>query len=80
MRKNISLSDALQEASGKTSITSAHRQAQVRKGTKIVSGHFDLEVNRQLKQIALNHDTTIQKLLAEALNDLFVKYKAKPIA
>jgi hypothetical protein len=37
-------------------------------------------VSKQLKQLALEQDTTVQALLAEALNGLFEKYDKKPIA
>ncbi len=42
-----------------------------RAGTKAISGHFDPAVSRQLKQIALNEDSSVQELLGEALNLLF---------
>ena len=51
-----------------------------RKGKKAVTGHFDPAVSRQLKQLALDRDTTVQSLLAEALNILFDKYGKNPIA
>lgn len=51
-----------------------------RKSTKAIIGHFDPAVSKQLKQIALDHDSTIQAMLGEALNDLFVKYGKNPIA
>lgn len=51
-----------------------------RQGKKAITGFFDHAVARQLKQIALDEETTGQALLAEALNDLFKKYKRKPIA
>jgi hypothetical protein len=51
-----------------------------RQGKKAVSGYFDPAVSKQLKQIMLDNDKTLQLLLAEALNDLFVKYGKKPIA
>ncbi len=51
-----------------------------RQGKKAITGHFEPAVSRQLKQIALDNDTTVQALLGEALNDLFVKYKKNPIA
>ena len=38
------------------------------------------EVMRQLKMLAVERDTTQQKLWAEALNDLFAKYGKPPIA
>ena len=44
-----------------------------RKGTKLIGGHFAPEVSTQLRILAAEEGTTVQKLLAEALNDLFVK-------
>jgi hypothetical protein len=44
-----------------------------RKGTKLVAGHFDPKVARQLRIIAAEEDTTVQALLEEALDLLFVK-------
>lgn len=51
-----------------------------RVGKKPVTGFFDPAVSRQLKQMALDQDTTLQDLLREALNDLFEKHHQKPIA
>jgi len=51
-----------------------------RQGKKAISGFFDPAVSKQIKQLALDEDSTVQALLAEALNDLFVKYNHKPIA
>ena len=51
-----------------------------RAGKKIVSGHFDPAVTRQLKQLALDRESTVQNLLAEALNDLFAKHSKQRIA
>ncbi len=51
-----------------------------RQGKKAIAGHFDPAVSKQLKQLALEEDTTVQALLAEALNDLFEKYDKKAIA
>ncbi|NMG11354.1 ribbon-helix-helix domain-containing protein [Brasilonema sp. UFV-L1] len=51
-----------------------------RQGKKAIAGHFDPAVSKQLKQLALSQDKTVQTLLAEALNDLFEKYDFKPIA
>lgn len=44
-----------------------------RSGTKLIGGHFAPEVSTQLRIIAAEEGTTIQSLLAEALDDLFVK-------
>ncbi len=51
-----------------------------RRGQKVISGHFDPAVSRQFQQLALERDDTVQGLLAEAINDLFVKYQRNPIA
>lgn len=51
-----------------------------RQGKKAITGHFDPAVSKQLKQIGLEKDKSIQDLLAEAVNDLFTKYGRSPIA
>jgi hypothetical protein len=51
-----------------------------RAGKSNVTGYFPQEVKRQLRLISAEHDKTIQKLLAEALNDLFAKYGKPEIA
>lgn len=51
-----------------------------RVGRKAIAGHFDPAVAKQLRQLALDNDTTVQALLEEALNDLFLKYGKSPIA
>ena len=45
-----------------------------RTGKKLIAGHFDPNVHRQLKQLSVSADTSIQDLLAEALSDLFQKH------
>ena len=42
-----------------------------RAGVKHVGGYFEPEVSRQLRQIALDEDSSVQELLAEALDMLF---------
>ena len=44
-----------------------------RHGTKLIGGHFAPEVSTQLRILAAEEGTTVQNLLAEALDDLFVK-------
>lgn len=44
-----------------------------RVGKSNVTGYFAPEVKKQLRLLAAEQDTTIQNLLAEALNDLFAK-------
>ncbi|MGB7441813.1 MAG: ribbon-helix-helix domain-containing protein [Coleofasciculaceae cyanobacterium] len=94
MAKRLKLAAALSEAAGKPQATSQNLEIKdtsqaketktklppSRQGKKSIGGHFDPAVSRQLKQIAVNHDTTVQALLVEALNDLFVKYGKSPIA
>jgi len=50
-----------------------------REGKKMIAGHFDPAVSKQLKQLALEEDSTVQALLGEAINDLFVKYGKHPV-
>lgn len=94
MTKKINLAAALHEASGKkqtpiatvvslsednhSSILSSKPSS--RSGKKIIAGHFDPAVTRQLKILAMDQESSIQAILCEALNDLFEKYNMKPIA
>jgi hypothetical protein len=54
-------------------IGSAKRSAS-REGKKLVGGHFDPDIARKLKLLAAENDTSCQRLLEEALIDLFQKY------
>jgi hypothetical protein len=45
-----------------------------------VTGYFPPAVKKQLRIMAAEGDTTIQRLLAEALNDFFAKYGKPEIA
>lgn len=45
-----------------------------REGKKTIVGHFAPEVSWQLRKLALDRQTTVQKLLEEGLGDLFEKY------
>ena len=95
MARKTNLASALQSASGKTTPkeTTVSKTAKPvivkeapvntppsRQGKKAITGFFDPVVSRQLKQLALDEDKTVQSLLSEALNDLFVKHNHKPIA
>lgn len=44
-----------------------------RDNRKFVGGHFHPDVGKQLRMIAVEDDTTVQALLEEALDLLFVK-------
>ncbi|MGI2906952.1 ribbon-helix-helix domain-containing protein [Tolypothrix sp. VBCCA 56010] len=51
-----------------------------RQGKKALGAFVSQETSKQLKQIALDENTSVQDLVVEALNDLFVKYGKRPIA
>lgn len=53
--------------------TGGYKQAS-RQGTKPVTAHYPKEVSDRLKILAVEQNTTMQDLIAEALNDLFAKY------
>jgi Antitoxin-like ribbon-helix-helix len=57
---------------------STHAPSRV--GKKALIGYFDPGVSKQLKQMALNNDSSVQELLREALNDFFQKHKKPGIA
>ena len=44
-----------------------------REGRRLIAGHFDPKVAKQLRLLAAEGDTTVQALLEEALDLLFVK-------
>ena len=58
-------------------------KAQPAKGkgaTSPITVHFPKQVRDQLKILAVNNDTTLHNLVAEALNDLFAKFGKPEIA
>ena len=73
----------LSDADGVTVETTPKSNSMVppsRQGKKMISGHFDKDVHRQLKILAIEKDTSIQNLLSEALNALFERNNKPPIA
>ena len=54
------------------------RRSPSRNGTRLIAGHFDHSVSHQLRIIAAEEETTIQALLTEALDLLFLK-RGKPM-
>jgi hypothetical protein len=52
----------------------------VRQATRQIAAHFPEEVAWQLRELAVERRTTIQALIAEALNDLFQKHGRPEIA
>lgn len=51
-----------------------------RRGTKHVGGYFDPTVSKQLRAIALEEDSSVQQLLAEAIDMLFQSRQKPTIA
>lgn len=93
MPKKGNLASALEAAAGKSSSSPEEAAREVkdsgekrpyvqpsRKGKKNITGYFDPAVSRELKHIAADEDSTVQDLLAEAINDLLVKRGRNPIA
>ena len=68
---NIDLS-VNQQTEGQSERSSSRPKSRV--GKKTIAGHFEPVVAWQLRQLALDQQTTVQKLLDEALGDLFEKY------
>jgi hypothetical protein len=51
-----------------------------RGGTSPITVHFPKQVRDQLKILAVQSDTTLHNLVAEAFNDLFAKHGKPEIA
>ncbi len=45
-----------------------------RVGKRLIGGHFEAAVAKALKRVALEQDTTVQLLLARAINDLLERH------
>jgi hypothetical protein len=86
MTKRASLTDALRHASGRAEPPApastrpnppppgeAQYITPARRGKKTIGAFFDPAVSKQLRQIALDEDSTVQDLMREAINDLFEK-------
>lgn len=79
--RGISPRPPLQEPKPARPRGGVHPVPRTREGKRALTGYFDREVSRQLKQILLDQDReSIQELLTEAINDFFVKYGKPPIA
>ena len=55
-------------------------QSASRAGKSFIGGYFPPDVARQVRILAAEQDTTIQLLMAEALNHLFLAYGKPQIA
>lgn len=51
-----------------------------RRGKRHISGYFEPEVLRQVKILCAEEDKTVNQVLADALNSLFVNKGKAPIA
>jgi hypothetical protein len=94
MKKKATLSSALLAASGRTApqaerVSAPEAAADLsvsslnvtsREGKKAIAGFFDPAVSRQLKQIGLERDMSVQELMREAFNDYFEKHGRSRIA
>lgn len=67
-------------APGTPSETSGSTKPRTRVGTKQIAAHFPEDVAWQLRALAVDRKTTVQNLMAEALNDLFAKYGKPEVA
>ena len=56
------------------------QQQPSRSGTAPITGHFPKQVRDQLKILAVEQNSTLYNLMAEAYNDLFAKYSKPEIA
>ena len=57
--------------SSQTPANPAGRQAPPRNGRKHIGGYFDPAVSKQLRMLAVEEDSSVQRLLEEALDLLF---------
>ena len=60
--------------------TPSHHTRPSRMKAKHIGGYFDPEVSKQLRQIALDEDSSVQDLLAEAIDMLFHSRRRPTIA
>ena len=56
------------------------QQQPSRSGTAPITGHFPKQVRDQLKILAVEQNSALYNLMAEAYNDLFAKYSKPEIA
>ena len=79
MTKKTDLAASLAEVSGSTRRKSEpavpkSNQQPSRAGTRPITVHFPKQVRDRLKIMAIEQDTTMHNLIAEAFNDLFAKH------
>ena len=83
----LGIISGLQHLTGRVQPSPAHARDHLgypvppsRKGRRGLLSYHDPVVIAQLKELALERDTTQQKLIAEALNLMFTKYGRPAIA
>jgi hypothetical protein len=78
----MKMKDALKAAAGHQTRATEDMSstAPSRVGRVQIAGFFSRETSKQLRQLALDTDGTVQSLLAGAINDLFTKHGRPPIA
>ena len=78
--KTQSFPDATAELSVKTDAPPSTHARPSRKSAKHVGGYFDPAVSKQLREIALSEDSSVQALLEEAIDMLFQSRRKPTIA
>lgn len=68
---------AAQKSSQEEAPTNGSTAATTRTGRSLVAGHFTPDVQWMLRKIAVDERTTVQALLAEAINHVFAS-RGKP--
>ncbi len=77
--KNQPATEIIETASDAQKFASVHARPS-RKSTKHVGGYFDPAVSKQLREIALAEDSSVQALLAEAIDMVFQSRRKPTIA
>jgi hypothetical protein len=70
-KANLALAQQPPDGAGRQESSTTVASAPARAGKRLIGGHFDKSVSRQLRELAAREDTTVQALLAEAINMLF---------
>lgn len=79
-RSNNNRTELMSGVASPVNIIASPHARPSRKDTKHVGGYFSPEVSRQLRQIALDENSSVQVLLAEAIDMLFHSRKKPTIA
>ena len=80
---DMELTEALNQSAGNKQtddVVLTPQRCAARQEKKLIGGHFDKAVHRQLKLMALERECSVQQLLAEALDFLFVNSGKPSIA